>query len=193
VNTGHSVYSTLHANTADETFRRLVNPPIDIPAALLGSLQMIVVMHRDRRRGIRRILEVAELIPTAGVKQIGIELNVIFRWIAADDTIVELAKSYRAISDIKLYSGMGDDDIKEDLEDKKKVLRWLVKNNVKDIHEVGKIVSEYYRNREELINSIEKEITSKPIAQPSNKPRQTANAPAAKKHGRRIAKRSKPR
>ena len=162
INTGHSVYSTLHANTADETFRRLINPPIDIPVALLGSLQLIVVMHRDRRRGIRRVLEVAELIPTAGVKQMGIELNVIFRWIASDDSITELAKSYRAINDIKLYSGMGDDDIRRDVEDKKKVLKWLVKNKVKDLHEVGRIVSEYYRNREELIKTIESEIGERP-------------------------------
>jgi flagellar protein FlaI len=158
VNTGHSVYSTLHANTADETFRRLVNPPIDIPVALLGSLQLIAVMHRDRRKGIRRVLEVAELIPTAGVKQMGIELNVIFRWLAADDTITELSKSYRAISDIKLYSGMSDEDIAKDIEDKKKVLQWLVLNKVKDIHEVGKMVSEYYRNRDELMKMVEKEI-----------------------------------
>ena len=158
VNTGHSVYSTLHANTADETFRRLVNPPIDIPVALLGSLQLIAVMHRDRRKGIRRVLEVAELIPTAGVKQMGIELNVIFRWIASEDSITELSKSFRAINDIKLYSGMDDNDVKMDLEDKKKVLKWLVNKNVKDIHEVGRVVSEYYRNREELIKIVEKEI-----------------------------------
>ena len=158
VNTGHSVYSTLHANTADETFRRLVNPPIDIPVALLGSLQLIAVMHRDRRRGIRRVLEVAELIPTAGVKQMGIELNVIFRWIASEDAITELSKSFRAINDIKLYSGMDDDDVKRDIEDKKRVLRWLVKNKVKDIHEVGRVVSEYYKNREELIKTVGKEM-----------------------------------
>jgi len=157
VNTGHSVYSTLHANTADETFRRLVNPPIDIPVALLGSLQLIVVMHRDRRKGIRRVLEIAELIPTAGVRQMGIELNVIFRWIASEDAITELSKSFRAINDIKLYSGMDDNDVKKDLEDKKKVLKWLVNNKVKDIHEVGRIVSEYYRNREELIKIVDKE------------------------------------
>jgi flagellar protein FlaI len=158
VNTGHAVYSTLHANTADETFRRLVNPPIDIPVALLGSLQLIVVMHRDRRKGIRRVLEIAELIPTAGVKQMGIELNVIFRWIVSEDAITELSKSFRAINDIKLYSGMDDNDVKKDLEDKKKVLKWFVKKKVKDIHEVGRLVSEYYRNREELIKIIEKEI-----------------------------------
>jgi len=172
INTGHSVYSTLHANTADETFRRLINPPIDIPVALLGSLQLIVVMHRDRRRGIRRVLEVAELIPTAGVKQMGIDLNITFRWIASEDLITELAKSYRAINDIKLYSGMSDDDIARDMADKKKVLKWLVKNKVKDIHEVGRIVSEYYRNREGLIKTISKELGEKETEskQPSKKP-----------------------
>ncbi len=181
INTGHSVYSTLHANTADETFRRLINPPIDIPVALLGSLQMIVVMHRDRRRGIRRVLEVAELIPTAGVKQMGIELNVIFRWIASDDTIVELAKSYRVINDIKLYSGMSDDDIKRDVDDKKKVLKWLVKNKVKDLHEVGRVVSEYYKNREELIKTIETEITGSSRSQQPKASRQQHKPKAKRK------------
>ena len=180
VNTGHSVYSTLHANTADETFRRLVNPPIDIPVALLGSLQLIVVMHRDRRKGIRRVLEIAELIPTAGVKQMGIELNVIFRWIASEDAITELSKSFRAINDIKLYSGMDDNDVKRDLEDKKKVLKWLVNNKVKDIHEVGRLVSEYYRNREELIRIVEKRTEETAPKQASEKIKRPKSQPGRK-------------
>ena len=38
IHTGHAVYATLHANTDDETVRRLVNPPINIPPTMLNSL-----------------------------------------------------------------------------------------------------------------------------------------------------------
>ncbi|RLJ07914.1 MAG: CpaF family protein [Candidatus Aenigmatarchaeota archaeon] len=156
INTGHSVYSTLHANTAEEAYRRLVNPPIDIPPALLGSLQLILVMHRDRRRGIRRVLEIAELIPTSALKAMGIELNTIFRWISSEDKITQISNSYRTMNDIKLYSGMSDDDIEKDIMEKKEILDWFVKNKVKDIHKVGRIVSEYYRNKEEVLRKVRK-------------------------------------
>ncbi len=156
INTGHSVYSTLHANTADETYRRLVNPPLDIPVALLGSLQLIVVAHRDRRRGIRRLLEVTELIPTSGLKSMSIELSTIFRWISSEDKIAQITKSYRAMNDIKLYSGMSDEDIEKDLEEKKLILKWMVKNKVKDIHEFGRIVSEYYRDKDKILKMVKR-------------------------------------
>ena len=57
----------------EETFRRLVNPPINIPMSLLTSLQLIVVMHRDRRKNIRRVLQITELIPSSGLKEMKID------------------------------------------------------------------------------------------------------------------------
>jgi flagellar protein FlaI len=162
INTGHSVYSTLHANTADETYRRLINPPIGIAEALLQSLQLIVVMHRDRRRGIRRVLEVAELIPSSGIKNMNIELNTIFRWIVSEDKTTQLTKSYRAINEIKLFSGMSDDDIDKDISEKKEILEWIVKHDIKDIHEFGRIVSEYYRDRKSILDMVRGRKAYKP-------------------------------
>jgi len=45
MHTGHSVYTTLHANTADETIRRLVNPPIEVPTTMLEAVHLNVVMY----------------------------------------------------------------------------------------------------------------------------------------------------
>ena len=162
INTGHSVYSTLHANTADEAYRRLINPPIGIAEALLQSLQLIVVMHRDRRRGIRRVLEVSELIPSSGVKNMNIELNTVFRWIVSEDKSTQLTKSYRAINDIKLFSGMSDDDIDKDMAEKKEILEWIVKKDIKDIHEFGRIVSEYYQDRKSILEMVRGKRTYRP-------------------------------
>ncbi|MBI4019887.1 MAG: CpaF family protein [Candidatus Aenigmarchaeota archaeon] len=154
VNTGHSVYSTLHANTAEEAYRRLVNPPINIPNALLSGLQMIAVMHRDRRKNIRRVLQIAELSPTGGLEEIKVELNTIFRWLPSEDKLVEINKSARAMNDIKLYTGMTDEDIEEDLVKKAEIINWMVKNTINDINMVGRIVSEYYRDPHGILAAV---------------------------------------
>ncbi len=145
IHTGHSVYSTLHANTSEETLRRLTNPPIDIPSALLGSLQLVLVMHRDRRKEIRRVLELSELMPSSsGRNELKMELNTIYNWIPSKDSIMALNESTRVLNDIKLYTGMGDQELKKDLAEKIKILDWFVKNEINDIYKVAKIISEYY-------------------------------------------------
>jgi flagellar protein FlaI len=156
LNTGHSVYSTLHANTAEETLKRLINPPINIPVSLLTSLQLIAVMHRDRRKNIRRVLEITELIPSGGLDEMKIELNNIFRWIPSKDTIAEWGKSNRVINDIKLFSGMEDSEIKKNLEEKKSILLWLAKNNVNTLERVGKIISDYYKDPDSVLKMVRK-------------------------------------
>jgi flagellar protein FlaI len=155
INTGHSVYSTLHANTAEETLKRLINPPINIPISLLTSLQLIAVMHRDRRRNIRRVLEVSELIPSGGLAEMKIELNNIFRWVPSKDQIIEWGKSNRVWNDIRLFSGMDDNEMKKDLEDRKSILLWMVKNEVKEIDKVGRIISDYYKEPKRVLEMIQ--------------------------------------
>ncbi|HDD46317.1 MAG TPA: CpaF family protein [Candidatus Aenigmarchaeota archaeon] len=157
IHTGHSVYSTLHANTAEEAYRRLTNPPINIPPSLLESLQLIAVMHRDRRRGIRRVLEISELLVAGGLGQIRIELNDIFRWVPSEDKIIQIKKSQRVSRDIKLFTGMDEHEFEEDLLEKKLILKWMVKNNVNDINKVGYIVSTYYSEPEKVMKMIKDE------------------------------------
>ncbi len=154
IHTGHSVYSTLHANTAEETFRRLVNPPINIPPTMLASLQLIAVMHRDRRRSIRRVLEISELIASGGMGDMRIELNTIFRWIPSKDRIMQWGKSHRVLNDIRLFTGMDDEELGRNLAAKRKILDWMVKNNINDINQVGKIVSEYYTEPDSVMKRI---------------------------------------
>ena len=152
IHTGHSVYSTLHANTAEETFRRLVNPPINIPTTMLASLQLVAVMHRDRRKSIRRVLEISELISSGGMDEMRIELNTVFRWIPSKDKMMQWGKSHRALNDIKLFTGMDDDDLTRDMEQKKMILEWMTEKKMNNINDVGKIVSEYYQDPKSIID-----------------------------------------
>ncbi len=154
INTGHSVYSTLHANTAEETLKRLINPPINIPISLLTSLHLIAVMHRDRRKRTRRVLEITELIPSGGLDDMKIELNNIFRWVPSKDKIIEWGKSNRVMNEIKLFSGMEDKDIQKSLDEKKQILVWMAKRNMNDIDKVGRVISDYYKDPERILKLV---------------------------------------
>ena len=48
MHTGHSVYATVHADSIGETIKRLMYPPIEVPANLLSAVNLNVVMFRDR-------------------------------------------------------------------------------------------------------------------------------------------------
>lgn len=154
IHTGHSVYATLHANTAEETVRRLINPPLNIPSTLLSSLHLIAVMHRDRRREIRRLSEIAE-ITTEDVKN-RIGLNTLFSWTPATDTFMEMEKSVKVLDEIQFYTGMSSKEIGKSLKERERILNWLVKKQIKDINKVGEIISTYSTNPDKVLEMIKK-------------------------------------
>ena len=48
---------------------------------------------------------------------------------------------------LTLYTGLSPQEIKNDLEDKKSILKQLVKNNVTDVHKLGLFFAKYYTGR----------------------------------------------
>lgn len=140
MHTGHSVYATIHASTAEETVTRLTNPPIDVPKKMLSSLSLILVQNRNRKTGKRRTFQIAEITPE-GEERILMQYNVL------DDTMVQVNNSISLMKNISLYTGMTKEKISQDLKEKVSILKWMVKNKVSDIHDVGNIMTKYYTGR----------------------------------------------
>lgn len=162
MHTGHSVYTTLHANTADETIRRMTNPPIAIPATMLDSVHMNVVMFRNRRLGVRRVLELAEFVPEQRREgEETIKANVLFRWRGVDDKIVPHGTSIRLMDELELHTGLTKSEIDEDLKHKQSILEWFVQHDIHDINEIGVLMAEYYRNPADIEEQAAKNI--KPV------------------------------
>src|SRR3989338_3294187 len=110
MHTGHSVYTTVHADTAEETIHRLTNPPISVPPSMLTTVHLNVVMFRNRRMGVRRVLQVAEYIPEKRTEELEIvKPNTLYRWKATNDTIAKHAESIRLNDELGLYTGMSQD------------------------------------------------------------------------------------
>lgn len=155
IHTGHAVYTTVHADNAEQAYVRLTEEPISIPTAELEGLQLIVVMFRDRRKGYRKLFQVAELVPVPSeIGERKVSINIIYRWVPKGDKWEKLQESERVINDIAMHTGMSEDEINEDLKEKKEILEWMVKNNVLDIDNFGKVMDAYYRNPKLVLNLV---------------------------------------
>jgi flagellar protein FlaI len=152
MHTGHSVYSTLHAETASETMKRLVNKPIEIPPVVLESLHLVAVMYRDRRSGIRRLFEIHEVLPLERKEKTN--TRALFRWRPTGDTIRKEENSVRCMDILRTFTRMSDREIKQDLAERESVLKWIVKKDINTVEAVGDYLSLYYSEPEELFKKM---------------------------------------
>ncbi len=149
MHTGHSVYATVHADNASQTISRMTNPPINVPEENLDALAGIVVQYRQRRLNIRRTLEFAE------VQDHG-KLNMIYHWDSKRDVTIKVGKLDKIAKTIELYSGLTSKEIDKDVAEKVEILNWMVKHGYEAVNEVGSIVSNYYKNTDDVLKAVGK-------------------------------------
>ncbi len=149
MHTGHSVYTSLHADNVEQTISRLTNPPINIPPEMLDALAGIVVTFRHRRYNIRRVLEFGEVLKKG-------DYRLIHRWDVKSDEMRQVAGLSRLADLLSLYAGMSEKEIKDDLEKKTEVLNWMASNDYTEVDQVGRIVSHYYMDEDEVCDAAAK-------------------------------------
>ena len=147
IHTGHSVYATVHANDTRETITRLVNPPIDIPITMLPAISMIIVQYRNRRTGVRKTFQISEILPNS-------EPNVLVQLDLKTDKLNKINKSKSLIGTIEMFTGLSRPKLTRLLKEKEMVLKWLVKQNTNTVDDVGRVMAEYYTNKEKLMKYV---------------------------------------
>lgn len=192
MHTGHSVYSTVHADTAQHLVRRMTKPPFALPLEDMESLDLVVVQFRDRRRGFRRVLEMAEVLQATVEEKL--DLNYLYRWDARSDTFGPVNESRRLLEKLNLYTGMTDEEIRGDIAEKKVVLKWMLKNDVSDIESVGRMVGDYYLDKDRFLRDMRagKLRLKKEVAAPAPA-RKAPVKRAAKKKVKKTKKRARKR
>ena len=158
--TGHSVYSTLHADTAETTLKRMVNPPIDVAEAVVGAVDLNVVMFRDRRRNFRRVMEIAEVIDDEDY----LRPNTVYEWDSQEDSFYKEGNSEEVMEKLKMVTGLTDEEIEQNIEEKKDILKWMVNNEIDDLDRVGRVVAEYYSDEgDQLVEKIRDNVDPEEI------------------------------
>ncbi len=147
IHTGHSVYATIHANSVQEAITRLTSPPINVPISMISALSLIIVQYRNRRTGLRRTFQVAEILGDGSP-------NVLLQLDIRKDKLERAGRSKSLIDTLRLYTGMNNQEIERDLKEKESVLKWMVTQKIKTVDEVGLVMAQYYTEKENLMRRI---------------------------------------
>lgn len=151
IHTGHAVYGTVHADSAQDTIVRMTNPPINIPKIMMNSIGGIFVLFRHRTKSIRRIIEFGEVLRDGNV-------NVMYKWNLRSDTFVQIGDMTRLADTLMLYSGLSKRDITEEVSEKSQILNWMVKNNIVGVDDAGFVVANYYKNRGKVLKLAQDDV-----------------------------------
>jgi flagellar protein FlaI len=152
IHTGHSVSTTMHADTATQLIKRLLEPPFRISQTEVESLHLIIVQHRDRRRNIRRTFEISEIIPGAAGT---LATNRLFIWRPRTDSFEKVNEPRRYIEEINLYTGMTEREIVKDIEERKKILEWMTRKGYFELDKISTVARYYYNMYDELMEKVE--------------------------------------
>jgi len=149
MHTGHSVYSTLHADSSQEVLRRLTEPPMSLPPLEIEAVDLVLVQYRDRRKNVRRTYELSEIeAGVSGSEQLSV--NTIFKWDPRTNEWENVNPATKFIRRLNLHTGMTEDEITKDLEERASILQWAIENNLNDIDSVGRIMKLFYSEPELL-------------------------------------------
>ncbi len=154
--TGHLSYSTVHASDMHSLIQRLESPPINLPRALLTSLDIVVFLNNLTVKGkpVRRISSVTEIIKLDAETNRLVTISP-FQWVSEIDDRFIRKNGSQLLDKIKLQNMWDDRELEKEIKNRKKVLNWMIKNNIRTYTEVGEIISDYYNESESVLKKIE--------------------------------------
>jgi flagellar protein FlaI len=153
--TGHSVYATMHAETAQQVVKRLISEPIELPEIEVSTLDLIITAFRQRRTGVRRVLELAEIVERQVSGEMELKTNNLFEWKPRTDTIERTINTSQKLSTkLALYSGLTSEEMTADLKEKVSVLQWMIEKEINNVNVIGLAASNYYTNHDKLMQLI---------------------------------------
>jgi len=154
MNTGHTTYSTMHADSVQTVINRLENEPINVPRAMIQSLDILCVqtltyVGDDRVRRSRTIAEIEGIDQRTG----DLDYSTAFEWRASDDSFRQFDSV--VLDEIRDERGWSRGELLRELRNRKKVLQYLVESSVTDYRQFTALVNEYYAHPERTVSRIE--------------------------------------
>jgi flagellar protein FlaI len=156
--TGHTTYSTVHADSAQSLIHRLEGKPIEIPRIMLQALDIVCIQVisrvKDKRaRRCKQIIEIIDIDPTT--KEI--LTNEVFRWDPIEDKFIYSGKSY-ILERIRAEKDISREDMIREIKNRATLLEWMNKNNIREFKKVATVVAQYADNPADVMKKIQIEI-----------------------------------
>jgi flagellar protein FlaI len=153
--TGHTTYSTVHADSPKSLIHRLEGKPINIPRMMLQSLDIVIIQASIHMNGknVRRSRQIVEIIDIDSLSK-EILTNEVFHWDPVADKHIYSGKSY-ILERIRSQYDMSMQDLSDEFRRRVKILDWMKDNNIRIFKDVATIISSYVENPDELMKKVE--------------------------------------
>ena len=165
MSTGHTTYSTMHAGDVQTVVNRLENDPMNVPHAMLQSLDIVCIqvqtyVNEVRVRRCQSIVEVTGLDARTG----NIRINEIYRWDPAADTFKQAGESYM-LNSIMQSRGWKQDKLVSEIENRGKILEYMRGKGMRDYISVSLVVQAYSVNPELVLEAVRNDTLQEMISQ----------------------------
>ncbi len=152
--TGHTTYSTMHADSVGSMVHRLENEPINCPRVLLTALKFVIIQSfaRVNDEQVRRIREITEIV---GFEPESDELvtNTVFEWNRSSDDFSYRGHSYN-FDTIQARKNLTQEEMEEEFENRTEIVEYLVEEDKTHYQDISKVVTSYYKEPEETLSRI---------------------------------------
>lgn len=156
--TGHTTYSTMHADSVKSMVSRLENPPLSIPRILLTALKNVIIQSPARvgKDMVRRIKEIVEII---GFEPDTNELisNTVFQWDPVTDRFEFKGHSFMFDKLIEL-KGITHQDMEKEFQRRAELIDYMVRIGIDDYRQIWALINHYNHDPERIMEIIRKRL-----------------------------------
>jgi flagellar protein FlaI len=154
MSTGHTTFSTMHADSVSSAIHRLENPPISVPRSMIQALNIMSIQAQTYVKGKRarrnmKIVEITDIDPTTR----NIRTNDIFAWDALTDKIQRVGES-KVVNEIMIRRGWSASDLRKELMNRQKILEFMVANKITDFNAISTIIHDYQVSPEKVLKNL---------------------------------------
>lgn len=153
--TGKSAYTTFHAENVQAMVHRMEQPPIEVPRALIGALNL-VLMQAQVKVGTQMTRRVKSLTEIVGIDPETNELitNSVYTWNPADDTFNYSGHSY-VYEQIAMAKNKSQREMMREVKNRSRLLTFLSKIEGVAYRDVARYVSAYYKDPDKVIRDVD--------------------------------------
>ncbi len=150
---GHPSMGTIHGGSVDNIIRRIETPPISLHPGLVNSLDVVLLVAHASKYGksARRLINSSEIVDVDDETGRA-NVTVSFEWNPVED--VHERKDSWLLNKIGVEYGISNEQINQELDNRKAYIEWMYKKGIFNFFEVSKYISYYYKNKEKALKKI---------------------------------------
>ncbi|ELZ27874.1 type II secretion system protein E [Halorubrum distributum JCM 9100] len=154
MNTGHTTFSTMHADSIETVINRLENEPINVPRAMVQSLDMLSVqtLTRSDDERVRRAKTIGEI---GGIDQRTGELDYssAFEWVPDTDSFRRNDSSL--LEEIADERGWSRSELLREVRRRERFIELLSALGIDDYRTFTALVNEYYADADRVMEKLD--------------------------------------